>query len=257
MIAALRSEWRKLWSVRSTYVILMLMVLFIALGGFLAGGYLASGPVDNHKLVNGVLGGTMNIIPQLTAITAILLVAHEYRYNLINYSLTLTNRRSKFLLAKVMVVTIFTVLVTMAGIALTMGLTYLGMRLKGTAIPHQDLMIGTVLWRSVAFSLSFTLLGLSLIVLIRNLAAAIIILLFGISILEVPLSLLLKQKAQYLPTTALSQVLQPILPPEQLPQNNPFVTSTLSPLKGLGVFSIYLVILWIVTWVLFLRRDAS
>ncbi len=259
MIAAVRSELRKLLTVRSTFAVLSILTLFIAFGGFYIEGYSGGGVLpDNHKLVNAVFGGSANIMPQMIAIVVILLMAHEYRYNLINYSLTLTNRRTKFLAAKLMVAALFTIVIATAGVLLTMGLTYLGLKLKGTYIPHQDLMLWTVLWRTVAFSLGYSLFGLALVSLIRNLTAVIFILFAGIGITETLLGLVLKSKTDYLPFRAVGRLIQPINPPGASPQNdNPFVSHSFGPLKALGIFGIYLVVLWLVSWYLFVRRDAS
>ncbi|HUP26202.1 MAG TPA: ABC transporter permease [Candidatus Limnocylindrales bacterium] len=258
MIAAVRSELRKLLTVRSTYLVLGILVLFIAFGGFYIEGYSGSGVLpDNHKLVNAVFGGAANIMPQMIAIVVVLLMAHEYRYNLINYSLTLTNSRTKFLAAKFLVASVFTVIATVVGVLLTMGLTYLGLKLKGTAIPHQDLALWTVLWRTVAFSLGYSLFGLALVTLIRNLTAVIFILFAGVGITELLLGMVLKNKTDYLPFRALSRLIQPLSPPGIPENSNPFAVHAFGPLKALGIFSIYLAVLWVVSWILFNRRDAS
>ena len=97
--------------------------------------------------------------------------------------------------------------------------------------------------------------GLLLAALVRNLVGAIVILLVVPNTIEGLLSLLLKHNSVYMPFTALQQVVQsPVLAnvPKRLAD-----TGYLSPVKGALVFLCYLVAGWVVTWYLFLRRDAT
>ena len=107
MIPALKAEFRKLLTVRSTYFITLFalaLLTFISLyvegykngkDSVAAGGslYLA-GSITQHSGILALFG----------AIVALLLLAHEYRYSTIVYTFTNARSRSKVLLAKMIVV---------------------------------------------------------------------------------------------------------------------------------------------------------
>lgn len=255
MIPALKAEFRKLLTVRSTYVITGLALLaigFVSLyaegikGGDLAGPsaslYLAS-TITQHSALISILG----------ALVALLLLTHEYRYNTITYTLTAANSRSKVLFAKITAVSVY-----VFGFAVISGLVGLlcitiGMTMAGHTLPNQDISILTYLGKMVFYCEGWALAALLFAALFRNQVAAIAILLVGPNTTEVLLSLFLKEHAVYLPFTALNQVVAaPSVP------GFPSITgATLSPVRGALVFCIYLVVGWAVTWLLFLKRDAS
>ena len=106
MIPTLRSEFRKLFTVRSTYVVSALaLVLTIAIA-FYGIGYKSGHSLGASGLHDAALNG-IAIVGVFVGILAILLICHEYRYNTIAYTLTTANNRLKVLLAKLIVVTVF------------------------------------------------------------------------------------------------------------------------------------------------------
>jgi ABC-type transport system involved in multi-copper enzyme maturation permease subunit len=249
MISLLRAEFKKLLSVRSTYIVSLVTLALVALATGYGSGYRGAGPGHGtHLTLSGTLMQTASIVSAFVAIVAILQLAHEYRYNTIMYSLTSSNSRSKFLAAKLLMISMY-----VAGIAIVyslLGLAFalLGAHFAGATLPHQDLHLVHFLMKSVYYCLGYALAGTLFVALTRNLTAGIAILFLAPGPIEALLGLVLKTNAKYLPFTALSPVIAPPGKPD---------AALLSPLKGALVFAIYLVVGWIVAWYLFLKRDAN
>src|SRR4051812_17866621 len=108
MIPALKSECRKLLTVRSTYVIVgSVVALIIFYSFYIVGWRSAVGNLHDPSTVTSNNNGMLNSLPTiLGAIMAILLMTHEYRYNPILPSLTSSNNRVKVLAAKFLVISV-------------------------------------------------------------------------------------------------------------------------------------------------------
>src|ERR1700744_3733974 len=106
MIATLKAEFRKLLTVRSTYVITGLVLVLVIFVAFYVEGWRldSAGLRDPTQLAGDVTGALM--ITVFGAIVAILLMTHEYRYNTIMYTLTSSNSRSKVFISKFIVVSV-------------------------------------------------------------------------------------------------------------------------------------------------------
>lgn len=244
MFAALKAEFRKLFTVRSTYVIIAgatLLILFIT--GY-ARGFKADVKElhDVHYLVMAVINA-IDVVAVFGSLIAIFLFSHEYRYNTIMHTLTSVNRRSKVLLAKILVMTSFAGLLALAVSMLAVLATYVGVHLAGHQLAVQSLPVSDLLWRGLFYAWGYAMIGLLLVVLTRNQAFSIVTLFFFPATVEGLLSLILKDNAAYLPFTALNGVLES--------------SSHLSHPQAALVFLGWLLGLWAVAWLLFLRRDAT
>jgi ABC-type transport system involved in multi-copper enzyme maturation permease subunit len=182
-------------------------------------------------------------------VSALLLMAHEYRYNTIMYSLTLSNSRTKFLASKLITVFIYITIVSAIYSLLGLGGLILGTHLGGQPLPHQDINVLHYVLKSVFACVAYGLFGLLFAVLLRTLVAAIALLLLGPGPIEALIGLVLKHNAQYLPFTALGQVTAST----EMVKSNGYLTPSKSAL--LVVF--YLAVSWLVAWLLFLKRDAN
>ncbi len=253
MKTALKAEFRKLFTVRSTYFISLIILLFVVFMSFYIEGFRQLNGVGPHKF-STVLLGSVGFVSQLGTIICILLIAHEYRYNTISYTLTYSNSRLKTLLAKIAAsISFLTVLAAVCG-SLAIGLTYLGLRLKGAAIPDQDFNVLQLFGRSIFYCVAYGLTGLLLAALFRNIVASIILLFIGIDTIETLAGLLLKENAVYLPFRALQQIVITPSNQEQIPD---FIRGSMSIGKAMIVYSAYLLVGWIVATILFVRRDAN
>jgi ABC-2 type transport system permease protein len=246
MIAALRAELRKLFTLRSTYALTALAFAFVVLVAFYAKGYRITGAElhNPHHIADSVIL-VLNSLPLIFgSIIAILLMTHEYRYNTIMYTLTASNSRTKVLLAKILAISIFGLLFTLGIIILSPLLMYLGVHVHGNSLAHQIIPYGDLLWRCLFYGWASILAGLLLATLIRNQIGAIVAL-FIIPTLEQAVALLLKNNAVYLPFMSSNEVL---VSPDK---------GSISYGHAALVFSAYLIVGWAVAWILFLRRDAN
>lgn len=248
MLAAIKAEFRKLLSVRSTYFLVGLAALFtIFYAGYIQGFRLNGKDLLNPGLLSSDVSGALSSLPMLLgAIVVILLMTHEYRYNTIMYTLTNSNSRSKVLIAKLAVVAVFGLLLTAFIGILSPVASIVGIHLHGNVLAPQTLDLGSLIARALFSGWSYITAALLLAVLVRNQIAA-IVLLFAIPMVEQILVLLLKKNSVYMPFMAQNAILSD-------PQTQ---QGTITHLHAAMVFGGYLVVGWIVAWVLFLKRDAN
>jgi ABC-2 type transport system permease protein len=255
MMASVRAEFRKLLTVRSTYIIAGLAFLMMLVFAFYIEGFKAKPEaLNNPSLLAGEVISAINAVAGLLALVGLLLMTHEYRYNTIMYTLTASKSRTRTLLAKIIVVSCFALFVSLLVGLLSPTLTYLGVHLHGHTMAAQVIPVGNLLWRCLFFGWGYAMAALLFAALIRNQVGAIVAYFIIPGPLEALMSLLLKNNALYLPFTALMQVTNTATGGEPAGAS---ITRHLSPGKGALVFMAYLVIGWIVAWILFLRRDAN
>jgi len=248
VIAALKAEFRKLLTVRSTYILTGLALAFVVFyAGYIEGFKLTGKELLNPHLLSQDIVGAIGSLPLvLGVIVAILLMTHEYRYNTVMYTLTSSNSRSKVLLAKILALTIFGLVFTAVVGALSPLMSLAGIHLHGDGalLAPQAVDYGSLVWRSLFNGWAYIMIGLLLATLIRNQIGAIVSL-FVIPTVEQVLGLLLKDNVVYLPFNALNAVLT--APPK----------GGISYFHAAVVVAVYLVIGWVIAWVLFLKRDAN
>lgn len=260
MRSTLKAELRKLLSVRSTYFITILafaLLTFISL--YVESFYNGKDNLSKHGnlfLANSITQHS-GILAIFAAIVALLLLAHEYRYNTIMYTLTSNLSRSKVLLAKVIIVVAYTFVLVLVGTFASLGFMVLGLHLAGLSLPHQDISLLTYFAKALFYAEGYALGALLIITLVRNQVAALAILFIEPSTIEGLLSLLFKHNSVYMPFTALSQVVAASNGGATLRHKIIPATGSLSPGKGALVFCIYLAVGWLIAWVLFLKRDAN
>lgn len=239
MMPLLRAEFRKLFTVRSTYILSLLAALLVGGVSFYVDGFKTIG-TDTFWLSNAFSNGS-NIISMFVGIVGILLMGHEYRHNTIMYTLTSANSRSKVLLAKIVAITTYSVLSVAAATLLAILARQLGVALSSTAEFSPMYLLWKDVWQAVFLVVGYGLIGLLLAFLFRHVVGAITAL-FVIPTVEGVLTSFLKDNAQYLPFTLLAQV-----------HSHAFMSAG----KAALLFAGYLAAAWLVAWQLFLRRDAN
>lgn len=300
MFALLKSEIRKLLTVRSTYILIAIALALTVLINYLGTSPTKyEEPVD-QKIVqmtdefgNEVsypdpdvpvtyktvvtrdlpkeelvmnLQESVPIIVIFVSIVLILLMAHEYRYNIINHTLTIANRRSKVLGAKILVGSMFTVLVTLLGIAVALGTSYLAIQVKDLNLPTQDYDWFYITLRHTVYSLGYALFCLGVAALVRNLTAGIAAA-FVLPTIDSIAGFLMASRdlepTKMLPFSALDRFGNVAADvgrtnADLAEKFNGMVSSQPATVVGsLAVFCAYFAGLWLVTWLLFLKRDAS
>lgn len=239
----LKSEFRKLFTVRSTYLILGFMLVLEVFFAFYATGYKASAvDVQNPGKIASEAIDAITALATFASLVGILLVTHEYRYNTIMYSLTQTKSRSRVLLAKIITVSIFMLVFAAVFGFLSPVLANWGIHLRGLHLVPQVFHPWNIVWNILFYSWGVGMLGLLLAVLIRTQVGAIVAFFLIPSLGEQLLSLLLKDNQIYLPFRSLGEVL-----------NHPGFLSN----HAVPVATAYIVGGWVVAWILFLKRDAN
>lgn len=301
MITQLKSEFRKLLTVRSTYILIGIAFALLALFAYTGtsaqtyeeavckqtGEVLYSQNQTDPRLADAspeqVCGGTvvytqqkssdlpkekllynlqetLPIMTTFVSIVLILFVAHEFRYNTINYTLTISNSRSKVLLAKLIVGSIVIVVTTLVAIAIATAMTYAAISIKDLTLPAQDYNWLYILSRHLGYALGYGLFCLGLALLIRNLTASIAIA-FVLPTVDGLAGYLLATRdiepTKALPFSALDRFGNVVLTDTGTTFANEAARQPATVLIAAGVFSIYLVVLWAAAWLLFLRRDAN
>jgi ABC-type transport system involved in multi-copper enzyme maturation permease subunit len=131
MSNVLRAEFRKILSVRSTYVITAVALLLTAFLSFYVQGFkryeliIPSKSAESLFLASTIMqhASTLGIF---CAFIAVLLMTHEYRYNTIVYTLAASNSRSKVLAAKIISILVVVFFISLIITAISLGLTVLG-----------------------------------------------------------------------------------------------------------------------------------
>ena len=248
MIALLKAEFRKLMTVRSTYVISGLALLFITILAFYVGGFrLTAADLRNPLLLAGDVTSAASTVGIFVALIAMLLMTHEYRYNTITYTLAGSNSRSQVLFAKFWAISAYAALFMLVVAILAPAASYLGIVAHGHALGPQTVRYGDLLWRSLFFGWGYGSAGLLIATLIRNQVGSIAAMFVVPGAVEQLLGLVLKHNAKYLPFTSLGSVIS----------GGAVGINGLAPGQAALVFTGYLAVGWVVARLLFLRRDAN
>jgi ABC-2 type transport system permease protein len=254
VLASVKSEFRKLLSVRSTYVITILGALLIGgLLNFYAQGYRSANDLVSPNIMEGIALMTVTFISILTGIVALLMVTHEYRHNTIMYTLTSSNSRTKTLIAKAFVIAVYAVVVGAAMAVLGPLLTWLGANLAGGTMAPQSIDYWNIAWRCLFYSFGNAMAAVVIAGLIRNQIGAIVTYFVIAGTIEELLTLVLKENSKYLPFRALNEVVNFSAQTGEVVKD----AAALSVGENALVFTVYMVIGLLATWIFFLRRDAN
>jgi ABC-2 type transport system permease protein len=254
MMSQIKAEFRKILTVRSTYAISLFFLVLLGIASFYGQGYKIAQADINDLFLAGNITMVANITSVAGAIIALLLMAHEYRYNTIVYSQTAVNRRSKLLASKMIAILLFVLVFSVLAAGLSFGLTVLGTLAAGHSVPAQNINYLTFLAKDIFFCECYALVGLLVPTLVRNMQASVAIIFIVPNTLEQLLGLIIKDPEKWLPFMSLAQVVEP---PVRLKAGSRASPNLVSPEHGAVVFLIYMVIGWAITWYFFLRRDAN
>lgn len=243
MIAAIRSEIRKLLTVRSTYAIILLCLVLEGIASGYGGGFnapaaqLASGShyADEIKSVVSLLSAFIPII-------GILLVTHEFRYNTISYSLTAARTRTQVFLAKFVVVTLLALVLTLVFTLLSPLFVMVGTALNGRDMVPQTIPIAELIPKLLFTGWAYSMIGFVISFIARVQVATLVAYFLIPSTVEPLLTLVLKKKQEYLPYISVDGVLN---------------HHTISHMTSAIAACIWIATGLIVGWLLFLKRDAS
>ncbi len=257
---ALRYEWMRIRTLRSTYWLTGLAIVVTAAIAFIIALVTRNDPTTPVIISNVLLGGGefATFIPIFMAIMGVLAVGHEYRYGTIQPTLTAVPQRSRLLSAKIIVVAVVALAVVAVSLAINtiIGTIFwgefpdLGMEPLNEVIPGYFVMV--LLW---------AILGIALAQLFRGVPSAIVVLLVTPLIVEslitglatIPALDWLVPVVKFLPFTAGSRLIA----------TGPMDMGPGAPDFGLfdrwpsgGVFAVFTAIILAIGWYRFQTRDA-
>ncbi len=262
MTDALRFEWARIRTIRSTYWLFgMGVVITAAIAGILA--YVSRDDehtveMDAFVLLGG--GEFATFIPIFVAIMGIFATGHEYRYGTIQPTLTTLPQRSALLSAKLLVVVAVAIALVVVSLAVNLGLAALlwGEIPDLGRSPMNEIIPGYF----VLIALN-AILGVGLGQLFRGVPSAIVVLLVTPLVVEglitglsnVPALDWLVPVVKFLPFTAGARLIA-TTPADEAFGPNSAQYEIFDRWAAGGVFAVFVAIILAVAWYLFQKRDA-
>jgi len=251
---ALRSEWTKLRSVRSTFwALTVTVVLGIALGAAIsavaAHGYASSVSERQSWDPTGVSGSGMYIAQLAIAVLGVLCISSEYSSGMIRTSLIAVPKRGRMLAAKSLV---FAVVTFVVGELTNFVAFFVGQALISGHAPHAvlgDPGVARAVVGAGLYLAALAVLSVAAGTLLRHPAAAIAAM--------IALLFVLPAIAQALPDSWRNPVSE-FWPTQAGSQLTSVYHSahTLQPWPGFGVMCLFAAIVYAIAWTLLDRRDA-
>jgi len=252
MLANLKAEFRRLLTIRSTYILMLVGAAITFFFSFWIEGFkgISGSPASELRptAIQEIMNNSVGLGITFACIVVILFMAHEYRYNTIMYTLTATASRTRALLAKAIVAAIFCIVYGLLATGLAIGAYLLGVSFRdGASLPAQEVDILYNLGKIAFYCASYALVGLLVATATRNLVGSIALFMIYPTTAEPLLGLLLKDNAKYLPITALDSTMGV----------SATTATTLEPGKAMLVSGLYITIAGLITWILYVKRDAN
>lgn len=250
MISTLKSELRKFVTVRSSYIVTTLVLIASVFFAVYVFGYQSAAlPSNNPLFLREAVYNVIGLFVTLAAILAILQVAHEYRYNMITYTLTASPSRTRIFFAKLLVLLGYaTIMGVIVGLIGYFGAQF-GAHLAGKEVVAQDFSLWSNIWRFGLTIWGYVLAGFIIAMLIRGVVGSIVAFLL-IPTVEQISSLLLKGNTKYLPFRALDAI-GANGPPEGIDW------TTLGYRTAALVFIAYIIVVGSLALAAFVKRDAN
>ncbi|MCC3763618.1 hypothetical protein K3N28_11095 [Glycomyces sp. TRM65418] len=264
MLDALRYEWTRLTTLRSTYWLIGVGVLCSLAIPVIAGIAVNEEPLTSETVAAGLNGGAAFGIPFLAvfmAIIGIFTTGHEYRHGTIQPTLTALPQRSRLVAAKILVVAAVTVAVTVASMALNaVALLVFWGEVPGLfEDPLRSALLGYVL-----YTLIYTLVGLGLGLLFRGVPSALVViflvpliletLIFGLSFL--PMADWLVPVVKFLPFMSGARMMVVDLAVQDMSGPGMPDFDFFGRWASGGVFAVFAALIITGAWILFKKRDA-
>ncbi|QZN86357.1 ABC transporter permease subunit [Cellulomonas sp. C5510] len=248
-----RSEWIKLWTVRSTWWVLPITVLAMAGIAWMVAYFGTQEATDGAEVVLGastaaVVVSGLQLAQLAICVLAVLTITGEYTTGMIRSTLTAAPTRTPALLAKALVVVVVAwvtgLVATLASWAVTYPVLGEQLRVDLDDAVNQRILVGAPLYLA-----AIALLAYGIGALLRHSAGALATVLGLLLVVESVFALVpwtfFQKVSPYLPMSAGSQLVQ-----------NGGPDATLSPWEGFGVLVAWGVVALAAALVLAKRRDA-
>jgi ABC-2 type transport system permease protein len=186
MISNLVYEWRRLWSVRATWI---MTLVYLGVTGLLGAGplFLGDGEFGTQTWA-GLYSTNANFLCLvMISVVASQSFGHEYRYGLIRLTLTEFPKRERVVLAKTIVLAVYVTISTFLGWAVLGVIGSIAPEGSiGTQGPGLNINGGEAseLWQVLVFGFAYCLIAMSLTMITRNLALGIVLPLLMFAVIE-------------------------------------------------------------------------
>lgn len=264
MSNALRYEWVRLRTLRSTYWLTGLALLVAGLLALPALGLTSNTEhpslteQDLGDLITGGGGGAILLISIFLGLIGVMAIGHEYRYSTMRPTLSALPRRSVLMTAKLIVVLAWVTVFAIVAQALRFLVIWLILGSKFTAGHHLFSGEYARLWvGSIGFVMVYALIGLAFAGLFRSMPAAIVTLIVMPLIAENLIRALLQIHALHairplgkvMPFAAGLRVMH-------YGSEVAFKGEEVAPWTGALIYVVFLCIVLGISWALFEKRDA-
>jgi ABC-type transport system involved in multi-copper enzyme maturation permease subunit len=258
---ALRFEWVRIRTLRSTYWLIGLALVLSAAVALIFGLATRSDPLTVVIIGRALTAGGDFGVPFpaiFMAIIGIFATGHEYRHNTIQPTLTAIPQRSRLLAAKVIVVVATAVLVAVVSMLLCW---VVFMITRGESVALGDAPLPEALGGYVVYTVLWAVLGLALAQLFRGVPSAIVVIFVFPFIVEtvivglsfVPALDWLQPALKFLPFSAGSRLFAfEDFPTGEGQPNFDFLDRWVSG----SVFAVFVGVILAIGWVLFQKKDA-
>jgi ABC-2 type transport system permease protein len=247
MKSAIKSELRKLLTVRTTYVIIIACLLITMLfAGYIEGVRASVPSLSNPDLLASESRSAVLFVGLILAFIGLMQLGHEYRYNTIMYTLTSSNKRLKPFFAKAIVIAMFSVVMGLVITFFSPLCTILGLKIGGHTLGPQQFDYFSIIWRCVYCVFGYSMYAFILVAIIRSQIGAIVTFLLMPLMGENILAALIKDNVRYLPFSSLQGVAVPNA-----------VGGGVSPAQSAFTSGLYIIVGLAVGAYLFQRRDAN
>lgn len=249
MISNLVYEWRRLWSVRATWI---MTFVYLAVTGLLGAGplFLGDGDFGTQTWAGLYSTSASFLCLVMLSVVASQFFGHEYRYGTIRLTLTEFPRREQVLLAKTIMLAVYVIFATFFGwVVLGIVGSIAPEGAIGTQGPGINFTGGEAseLWQVLIFGFAYSLIAMSITLITRNLALGIVLPLLTFSVIEGLLQLFAS-----LANGAMDWVV------DWLPfvNGNAWVTNVPDSSNSGLIFAVWTVGIFLIGSLLFFKRDA-
>ena len=261
-VRVVRSEWLKLWSLRSTYwalgatlVAMILMSLLMAVGAATSAENPEFGPGPDGTMV---IGFSYFMAQLVIAVLGVLMISGEYSTGMIRSTLAAVPTRLPVLAAYAIIITVVAFVTGVLGVLASYVITMPMLSNAGGAADLGDPEVLRLVWGTGLYLAAVGLLGLGIGALLRHSAGAIATVLGIILLLPMIVQLAmgplewLRDAYPYLPSVAGEQIVA-IDSPDMDAMGMP---AGLEPWTGFGVLIAYVAVVHLAAALLLRRRDA-
>jgi ABC-2 type transport system permease protein len=251
-MALLAAEVRKLWTVRTTWVLTAIgLGLVLLTTGTLVFSELVVGPFTGSEAQVAAAVDQIGSNAIIVLVVALLAITTEFRHGTIGRTLQLTPSRAAVLLAKLGVGVVYAVAFFAVSLVLVAGVLLVGTVVEGVSLDLGG-EVGRSLWQGVVGLSLNAMFGVAVGALIRSQVVAITVVLVWLFVVENLFAALWPDIGRWLPFQALNAL---FLSDEVLANVPEGLTSPLDPAIALATFLAYVLLATVTAGLLLRHRD--